>query len=84
MERCLPHAPMEDTEEGTENLQIVLPAGASRRAPASVRTFAEAPAASPTEDDWPHKEKATGEEANAQGKQREEDGGGESFVMSRL
>ena len=53
LERCLPHAPMEDTEEGTENLQIVLPAGASRRAPASVRTFAEGPAASPAQDSPP-------------------------------
>ena len=57
---------------------------ASRGVPTSVRTFAEAPAARPTEDNWPHKEKATGEEANAQGKQEEGDGGGESFMMSRL
>ena len=57
---------------------------ASRGVPTSVRTFAEAPAASPTEDNGPHKEKATGEEANAQGKQEEGDGGGESFMMSRL
>ena len=60
---------------------------ASRGVPTSVRTFAEAPAASPTEDYWPHKEKAQGEEANAQGKDFEEaggDAGGESFVMSQL
>ena len=44
---------------------------ASRGVPTSVRTFAEAPAARPTEDNWPHKEKATGEEANAGQKAKE-------------
>ena len=58
-------------------------AGASRGVRPSVRTFVEAPAASPAEDDQPHKEKAQGEEATGDSEDTGE-GGAENFVISKL
>ena len=43
----------------------------------------EAPAASPAEDDQPHKEKAQGEEATGDSEDTGE-GGAENFVISKL
>ena len=43
----------------------------------------EAPAASPAEDDQPHKEKGQGEEAAGDGEDKGE-GGAENFVISKL
>ena len=50
-------------------------AGSSRGVRHSVRTFVEAPAANPAEDDQPHKEKGQGEEAAGDGEDKGEGGG---------
>ena len=58
-------------------------AGSSRGVRHSVRTFVEAPAASPAENDQPHKEKGQGEEVAGDGEDKGE-GDAENFVISKL